>query len=334
MLNFAANYHNIRYYKNMTTVANPIYDAVFKYLMEDDRIAKTLLSALLKKKVVDVTVRRHEYTNGSRDKISMFRIDFAATIEEDNGKQQLVLIELQKTWLETETLRFRQYLALHYTSQDNIIKENNPGGYAYPMIAIYILGHRIGDVDVPVIYCNKTVTDYEGNAVTSGLPDPFIESLNHDTIFVQIPLLRGRFTNRMEEVLSIFDQTRMTKGNRQLITLDDEMYKDDDEMMRIVHRLLSAASDAELRQTMNVEDEYYSAIENRDTAIMLRDEKIAEQSHQLAEKDEQLSQKDEQLNTMLETSIRLLLQNNVPADVIAANYNIPKQVVQNIAENM
>lgn len=29
-------------------VANPIYDAVFKYLMEDERIAKTLLSALLK----------------------------------------------------------------------------------------------------------------------------------------------------------------------------------------------------------------------------------------------------------------------------------------------
>ena len=30
-------------------VANPLYDAVFKYLMEDDRIAKTILAALLKK---------------------------------------------------------------------------------------------------------------------------------------------------------------------------------------------------------------------------------------------------------------------------------------------
>ncbi len=29
-------------------IANPIYDTVFKYLMEDDRIAKILLSALLK----------------------------------------------------------------------------------------------------------------------------------------------------------------------------------------------------------------------------------------------------------------------------------------------
>ena len=30
-------------------VANPLYDSVFKYLMEDDRIAKTILAALLKK---------------------------------------------------------------------------------------------------------------------------------------------------------------------------------------------------------------------------------------------------------------------------------------------
>ena len=30
-------------------VATPLYDAVFKYLMEDDRIAKTILSELLEK---------------------------------------------------------------------------------------------------------------------------------------------------------------------------------------------------------------------------------------------------------------------------------------------
>ena len=94
----------------MITVANPIYDAVFKYMMEDVRIAKTLLSALLKREVVEVDVRKHEYTNGSRDKISMFRIDFGARVRQDDGSLKLVLIELQKTWLETETLRFRQYL--------------------------------------------------------------------------------------------------------------------------------------------------------------------------------------------------------------------------------
>jgi len=42
-------------------VANPIYDAVFKYLMEDDCVARTILSALLKKDVLNVEMRPHEY---------------------------------------------------------------------------------------------------------------------------------------------------------------------------------------------------------------------------------------------------------------------------------
>lgn len=33
----------------MTIIANPIYDSVFRYMMEDNRVAKILLSALLKK---------------------------------------------------------------------------------------------------------------------------------------------------------------------------------------------------------------------------------------------------------------------------------------------
>ena len=41
----------------MIYVANPIYDTVFKYLMEDNRIVKTILSALLKKKVLAADVR-------------------------------------------------------------------------------------------------------------------------------------------------------------------------------------------------------------------------------------------------------------------------------------
>ncbi len=59
-------------------IANPIYDSVFKYLMEDKRITKTILSALLKKEVVEVEARPHEYANSQKDDLSMFRIDFSA----------------------------------------------------------------------------------------------------------------------------------------------------------------------------------------------------------------------------------------------------------------
>ena len=42
------------------TIANPIYDSVFKYLMEDERIARTILSALLKEDIIKVEMRPHE----------------------------------------------------------------------------------------------------------------------------------------------------------------------------------------------------------------------------------------------------------------------------------
>lgn len=278
------------------SVANPIYDSVFKYLMEDERIARTLISALLQREVKSVEVRKHEYTNGSRDKISMFRIDFGAEVRQDDGSFKLVLIELQKTWLETETLRFRQYLGTQYANPDNISKEDNKDGFGIPMVTVYLLGHRVGDIEEPVLYVKHKSFDYYGNIVTKGIPDPFVESLIHDSIIVQIPLLRGQKNNRLEEVLSVFDQTNKDKYNRQVINIDESNFLGDDDMERILHRLLSAASDSKVRQDMNVEEEYFQAIENRDTAIMARDEKIKELDLQVSEKEAQINEKNAQLN--------------------------------------
>ena len=277
------------------SIANPIYDAVFKYLMEDNRVAKTVLSALLKREVVEVEMRKHEYTNGTRDKISMFRIDFGAKVRQDDGSLKLILIELQKTWLETETLRFRQYLGTQYANPDNILKDSNPNGYGIPMITVYLLGHCVGDIEEPVLYVNHKSYNYDGVEVTKGMPDPFVESLVHDSIIVQIPYLHGHVNNRLVEVLSVFDQTNKDGSNRQVLRIDDSEYKGDAEMEHILHRLLAAASDSKLRQDMNVEDEYFSAIETRDTAIMKRDQKIAEQDAQLEEQSAQLEEQSAQL---------------------------------------
>lgn len=289
----------------MIQIANPIYDSVFKYLMEDERIAKTLLSALLKKEVVAVEMRRNEYTNGVRDNISMFRIDFGAHVKEPDGTIRLVLIELQKTWLETETLRFRQYLGAQYSNPENVPSENNKDGYAIPMVAIYLLGHRVGDINVPVLYVKHKAYDYDGNVVTDGIPDPFVESLIHDSIIVQIPLLHGQVNNRLEKVLSVFDQSQKNGSDRHVLNVNDSPFDDDDDMQYLLRRLLMAAADAQLRQDMNVEDEYFKALEDRDTALMMKDKKLAKQAEQLEQNKAELEQNKAQLRTMA-----LLLSNS------------------------
>ena len=342
----------------MIYVANPIYDTVFKYLMEDNRIVKTILSALLKKKVLAADVRKHEYTNGVRDKISMFRIDFGAKVQDTDGTERLVLIELQKTWVETETLRFRQYLGAQYANPDNML-ENDPTGHGLPMVAVYLLGHRVGDIEEPILYVNHKSYDYNGQEVTKGLPDPFVESLTHNSIIVQIPLLHGQVNNRLEEILNVFDQRHRDGSNRQMLKIDETEYADDPEMMRILHRLSMAAADAKIRQDMNVEDEYFRAIENRDTAIMMRDKRIEEQDQrieeqdqrieeqdqrieeqgkqieeqgqQLLEKNQQLLEKDKQMeekDQAIQSMVKLLKQSGMDPAQIAAMTGLPLEAVQ------
>ena len=92
-----------------------------------------------------------------------------------------------------------------------------------------------------------------------------------------------------------------------MVELDDANYQDDADMQYILHRLVVASVDAQLRQDMNVEDEYFQAIEDRDTAIMSRDkqikekdEQLSQQSQQLAEKDQQLSEQGQQLDRIRE----------------------------------
>ena len=283
-------------------VANPIYDSVFKYLMEDERIAKTMLSALLKKEVIHVTVRPHEYSNTTRDTLSMFRIDFAATVREREGdaiKDRIVLIELQKTWLNTETLRFRQYLGAQYSNKNNM-READEKGFAYPMVAVYLLGHKVGNIKEPIVYVNHDVFDYNGNIVADVNEEPFVESLTHNSIIVQIPLLHGNVNNRLEKVLSVFDQTQVEGDTQQVLKIDEDKYADDSDMLYVLHKLTAAAANSEMRQDMNVEDEYYKAIEDRDTAIMQRDKMLKEQEQQLSQQSEQLSQQSEQLSQQSE----------------------------------
>ncbi len=278
------------------SVANPIYDCVFKFLMEDERIAKTVLSALLKKEVVSVEMRRHEHPNVTRDKISMFRIDFAAQVKEDDGTVRLILIELQKTWVDTETLRFRRYLAAQYNAEENMVKEGELKGYAVPMISVYLLGHRVGDIDKAVVYVTHNAFDYDGKVVEGGMQDPFINSLIHDSIIVQIPLLHGKINNRLDRVLSVFDQSQRDAKNQQIVCLDEKEYAGDSDMMYILHRLGLAAMDADVRQEMNDEDEFYSVLEARDTQVMKLNEQLTEKRRQLNEKNAQLNEQNAQLN--------------------------------------
>ena len=347
----------------MITVANPIYDVVFKYLMEDKRIARTILSALLKKDILEVEMRPHEYVNDKRDSVSVLRIDFGARIRKPDGSEQLILIELQKTWLETETLRFRRYLGVQYDNPDNMLAG---GDHALPMVAVYMLGHRVGDIDEPVLYVRHKAYNYNDQLVTKGMPNAFVDSLTHDSIIVQIPLLRGRLggktdgrtfgKDRLDRVLSIFDQSNGDGRNKRVLSIDDSLYSGDDDMEHILQRLAMAAGDSKLRQDMNIEEEFISAIERRDTEILHRDYELAKKQVLLdeanakvdeanakvdeanAKVDEANARVDEanakvdEAKMQLKKSVQMLRAANLPTETIASSLSMTVEQVKALFE--
>lgn len=296
----------------MTIIANPIYDSVFKFLMEDERAAKVLLSALLKKEVRELKMCRNEYTNLQQSRISLFRIDFSAKLVDACGKEELVLIELQKTWLATETLRFRQYLGAQYMNKDNMPQSDNPKGFGLPIISIYILGHKVGDLQHPVVYVRRHYLDYNDRQIEAGVPDPFIESLTHDSVIVQIlPYLQGRARNHLERLLRIFDQDYRIDDDDHLLRIDDEGMGFDERLL--LNRLVMAAASPKIRRDMQVEDEILSEIEARDTTIMLKDKVI--------------EQKEQEIEQILRSSVKNLSARGMSAAEIADILNKPEELI-------
>jgi hypothetical protein len=103
-------------------IANPIYDVVFKYMMEDNKVAKLFLGAILGTEITELEFKPQEITalfpksESPSEKafpMQVLRLDFKATITHSNETKRLVLIELQK--VKIDTIRFRRYTSAFST---------------------------------------------------------------------------------------------------------------------------------------------------------------------------------------------------------------------------
>ena len=206
------------------------------------------------------------------------------------------------------------------------MRKETKGKYALPTVAVYLLGHCVGKFTEPVIYAKHKIYDYEGNEVHQEMPDPFVESLQHDSIIVQIPLLKGRVNNRLEKILSVFDQSQIYPDDQRMLELDENKYADDAEMAHILHRLQSAAANPDIRNRMNAEDEFFQALEDRDTVIMQKDATIMQKDATIMTQKKELEEKD----ASLRAAVLALSKSGMTAEMIAKTLNIGEEEIQEI----
>ncbi len=73
-------------------IVNPIYDKAFKYLMQNERLAKYVLEIILDQPIEKLRLSQQETVVPMKERnFTLFRLDFKATIKDKNGKEQVVL---------------------------------------------------------------------------------------------------------------------------------------------------------------------------------------------------------------------------------------------------
>ena len=140
-------------------IVNPLYDKAFKYLMENERLAKKVISVILDEEIEELHLSQQEtLVPDTKHQLTLFRLDFKAIILKPDGTKHKVLIELQKSKFDTDIKRFRAYLGSNYLKTD---MEKNASGeeikVSYPIITIYILGYKVDDIPYMAVTVNRQV---------------------------------------------------------------------------------------------------------------------------------------------------------------------------------
>ena len=275
-------------------IANPIYDAVFKYLLEDKRVAKLLLSTILDEEILDINIQPTEHSiELERPPVTVYRIDFSAKIRSESG-EQLVLIELQKAKFAQDLFRFRRYLGNHYANRENQTTDPKTGRTVpIPIITIYFLGEAISDLSAPVIKVNRECIDIAtGERFTKKVQ--FIECLTHNSFIIQIPHLKEKRRTELEKLLLFFDQSNAIEDKHTLSIHEDQIPQ---QHQLLLDRLRRAIEDQNIRGAMDVEDDIVLELEDKDREIQKhrdRAEHEKQQAEEALQREEQEKQRAEE----------------------------------------
>ena len=273
-------------------VANPIYDVVFKYLMQNDRVARLLIGRITGLAVQSLSVsplktsmRRAPDATHHDLPLTLLRMDFAARVRTADGAERQVLIEIWKAKAPTVIERFRRSLGQQIGSGANILTHPSGRTEAAPIVTIYFLGYaplnHLSDEAV-IDVCPRVTERRTGRELSAR--HPLVEGIHHRSHIIQIPRLTSRRRDELERLLAIFDQGLVKgngRGDAHVLTIAEEEYPAECEI--VLRQLREAMAEEEVRRNMRGED-----LLLRDSILLARQvehqERRAEQERQERER--------------------------------------------------
>jgi len=285
-------------------IANPAYDAAFKRLMENSRVASYFIESFIGEKIEDITMlptenpmfkwsRKFEKFNMTSEEIerlktlSVIRLDFVATIKTDSGEYKKVLIEIQKARDSSDVMRFRNYLAEHYKRKDSVRKKGIKASEPLPVITIYLLGFNLKETDEVVISVKRVLS----SGITKkqlNIKIPFIEYLTHDSHIIQLARITGKMKTRIEKVLSVFEQ-RYFLDDTTKISKKYPHTTDDQVVCLMVEILEHVYADKDQRAEIELE---WTSLEVLNSLVLDREKAIAKLQTEKVEDKKTIAEQD------------------------------------------
>jgi len=268
-------------------IVNPIYDQAFKYMMDNEDIAKRVISIIIEKKVLKIQPKPQETKLiDKKREIPLSRFDFKAVIEDENGVGTTILIEIQKSNKPDPIMRFRRYLGKNYIRTETIINaKGEEEEMVLPISTIYILGYNLIEYDTPGLLINNQVIDSTTKQAIAHKND-FVKLLTHPSYILQTKRLRPERRTKLEKFLAIFDQTKKT-DDKYLLNLED--FSEDDDISSIAQYLNRGTLDEELLRQLELEEDIDKEFQKmEDELVHTKKEKLKAEKEKLKAEQEKL----------------------------------------------
>jgi hypothetical protein len=322
---------------------NPLFDTVFKYLLEDLEVAKTIIQAITKQEVVELTPAPQESSDYDLKvkymQIGMIRQDYVAVIKTlmPDGSEQYekVAIEVQKSPIAPEISRFRNYLADKYRKKSAVAGEEK----YLPVKTIYLI-EEIFNPQLPSVLGRRGIYyDELDNQPFQGDRDQIVELFNHDSWFIQTELLPPDFKDELMYVLSIFAPWFRKSPKDRYIEIPDQelLIKKHRILERILRRLEAATQDNEVNTTLDTEIDYEKFIDGLiETSVVerrLKEEALQKTEEERRQKEEERRQKEDERRQKEDAKRKLaqkMLKYGEPVEEIIKETGLSWEEIENL----
>ena len=326
-----------------TQIMNPIYDATFKYLMQDIETASHVFTILLGQKtqvlhfLTTEIAQKKKIKERKNDDLSVNRMDFVAQVQ-IKDRSIKVILEIQKSTYKNSIARFSNYVGQQYSSRkvvdekiskrkkSNQNDKNNPKDNNLPIISVYLLGENLEKVPEPFTQLRRVLIDAETKKeIPYQRDEDFLELLSHDMVVVQIKRLSEKTKKtfaqqdkKLRSFFTIFDQKlKMKEHEGKVLMIDTEGL--DDETIKAVERLNNAMYDQQLQYEIQQQHNFDTAMENDQKMIeyqkkLIEEERKAKEEAKQREMEAQKEKEEAQQREMeakqreREKSIRLAIR--------------------------